>query len=79
MRALRGLFADGVVGAISGRALYEGRFTLTAARLLALGYRLRRLAHAFGASRYGAVTPRRETFAAYIQRYLFTLPPALDS
>jgi phosphoribosylformimino-5-aminoimidazole carboxamide ribotide isomerase len=34
LRALRVLFADGVVGAISGRALYEGRFTLTAARLL---------------------------------------------
>ena len=35
IRALRGLFSTGVVGAISGRALYEGRFTLTAARLLA--------------------------------------------
>jgi phosphoribosylformimino-5-aminoimidazole carboxamide ribotide isomerase len=34
IRALRGLFNDGVVGAISGRALYEGRFTLTAARLM---------------------------------------------
>jgi phosphoribosylformimino-5-aminoimidazole carboxamide ribotide isomerase len=29
--ALRALFADGVVGAISGRALYEGRFTLSEA------------------------------------------------
>jgi phosphoribosylformimino-5-aminoimidazole carboxamide ribotide isomerase len=34
IRALRGLFNHGVIGAISGRALYEGRFTLTAARLL---------------------------------------------
>ena len=34
IRALRGLFNHGVVGAISGRALYEGRFTLTAARLM---------------------------------------------
>jgi phosphoribosylformimino-5-aminoimidazole carboxamide ribotide isomerase len=34
IRALRGLFDRGVVGAISGRALYEGRFTLTAARLI---------------------------------------------
>lgn len=34
IRALRGLFDHGVVGAISGRALYEGRFTLTAARLM---------------------------------------------
>jgi phosphoribosylformimino-5-aminoimidazole carboxamide ribotide isomerase len=34
IRALRGLFNDGVAGAISGRALYEGRFTLTAARLM---------------------------------------------
>ncbi|MGH7933565.1 MAG: HisA/HisF-related TIM barrel protein, partial [Candidatus Binataceae bacterium] len=28
LRALAALFPDGVVGAISGRALYEGRFTL---------------------------------------------------
>jgi len=28
IRALRGLFADGVIGVISGRALYERRFTL---------------------------------------------------
>jgi phosphoribosylformimino-5-aminoimidazole carboxamide ribotide isomerase len=34
IRALRSLFDHGVVGAISGRALYEGRFTLTAARLM---------------------------------------------
>jgi len=34
IRALRGLFDAGVTGAISGRALYEGRFTLTAARLM---------------------------------------------
>ena len=34
IRALRGMFNHGVVGAISGRALYEGRFTLTAARLM---------------------------------------------
>jgi len=34
IRALRQLFSTGVVGAISGRALYEGRFTLTDARLL---------------------------------------------
>jgi phosphoribosylformimino-5-aminoimidazole carboxamide ribotide isomerase len=32
IRALRGLFADGVAGAISGRALYEERFTLCDAR-----------------------------------------------
>jgi phosphoribosylformimino-5-aminoimidazole carboxamide ribotide isomerase len=31
IRALRELFDEGVVGAISGRALYEGRFTLGAA------------------------------------------------
>jgi len=31
VRALSGLFASGVVGVISGRALYEGRFTLTQA------------------------------------------------
>ncbi len=31
LRALRKHFKDGVVGAISGRALYEGRFTLAAA------------------------------------------------
>ncbi|HUN58195.1 MAG TPA: 1-(5-phosphoribosyl)-5-[(5-phosphoribosylamino)methylideneamino]imidazole-4-carboxamide isomerase [Candidatus Binataceae bacterium] len=34
IRALRSLFDHGVAGAISGRALYEGRFTLTAARLM---------------------------------------------
>lgn len=28
LRTLRALFAEGVVGAITGRALYEGRFTL---------------------------------------------------
>ena len=31
LRALSAHFSDGVVGAISGRALYEGRFTLEAA------------------------------------------------
>ena len=31
LRALKAHFADGVVGAISGRALYEGRFTLESA------------------------------------------------
>jgi phosphoribosylformimino-5-aminoimidazole carboxamide ribotide isomerase len=31
LRTLKALFSDGVVGAISGRALYEGRFTLTEA------------------------------------------------
>jgi len=34
IRALRGLFDRGIAGAISGRALYEGRFTLTEARRL---------------------------------------------
>ncbi|MGH7988146.1 MAG: HisA/HisF-related TIM barrel protein, partial [Candidatus Binataceae bacterium] len=29
IRALSRLFADGVIGAISGRALYEGRFSLS--------------------------------------------------
>jgi len=33
IRALRGFFGDGVVGAISGRAIYEGRFKLSAALL----------------------------------------------
>ena len=33
LRTLSGLYPQGVVGAISGRALYEGRFTLSAARL----------------------------------------------
>jgi phosphoribosylformimino-5-aminoimidazole carboxamide ribotide isomerase len=33
LRALSGLYPQGVVGAISGRALYEGRFSLSAARL----------------------------------------------
>jgi phosphoribosylformimino-5-aminoimidazole carboxamide ribotide isomerase len=31
LRALKAHFSDGVVGAISGRALYEGRFTLESA------------------------------------------------
>lgn len=35
LRTLKALFTDGVVGAITGRALYEGRFTLAAALLAA--------------------------------------------
>jgi len=34
VRALKGLFAVGVVGVVIGRALYEGRFTLAQARAI---------------------------------------------
>jgi phosphoribosylformimino-5-aminoimidazole carboxamide ribotide isomerase len=34
LRALKKLMPEGVVGAITGRALYEGRFTLTQARAI---------------------------------------------